>query len=76
MTEPGTEAETEAPPETRTDDGTTSGRKLLLHYVELDSEGKPTDACLCGHVWDRVFVKHGDEVCQACVDELRRREQG
>ena len=48
------------------------------HYVELDAEGKPTDQCLCGHLWDQVFINnHPDAgICQACIDELRRRGHG
>jgi len=47
------------------------------HIVELDDEGRPTDQCLCGHLWDRAFVKHDPEggICQECVEELRRRGQ-
>ena len=46
-------------------------RQLLRHIVKLDEEGKPLDECLCGHVWDRAFIEHGDEICQKCVDIMR-----
>ena len=48
-------------------------RNLVRHIVELDAEGKPSDQCLCGHIWDRVFVPHGDDICQECVDIARKR---
>ena len=44
------------------------GKKLMRHIVKLDENGKPSDECLCGHVWDKVFLSHGDEICQKCVD--------
>lgn len=63
-------------PETSTTSGT--GTPLLRHIVELDAQGNPTDKCLCGHLWDRVFLKQDPDagICQECVDELRRRKQG
>ena len=60
----------------RLDDGTGSKHANLRHYVELDSEGRPTYACLCGYLWDRVHVQHNGQICQECVDELRRRGHG
>ena len=58
---------------TKTDTGQGKGRKLMRHIVALDDQGRPTDTCLCGHLWDRVFLPHGEEICQACVDELKRK---
>jgi len=51
---------------------------MLRHIVELDAQGNPTDKCLCGHIWDRVFLRHDPSVgiCQECVDELKRRGLG
>lgn len=56
--------------------GPVTGRKLVRHIVKLDKEGTPTDHCLCGHLWDQVHVKQNGEICQECVDELRRIEGG
>jgi hypothetical protein len=63
--------------ETRTlpKQSTGQGKARLRHYVELDHEGKPTDQCLCGYLWDQLHVQHNGEICQACVDEMRRRGQ-
>lgn len=71
-----TETETTTETKPKLDDGTGTGDGLMRHIVELDAEGKPTDQCLCGHLWDRVFLKHGTEICQKCVDELKRRGHG
>ena len=70
------ETETLTKPDLSTGSG--SGKALLRHFVELDTEGKPTDQCLCGHIWDRVFLNNDPDadVCQACLDELRRRGHG
>lgn len=67
--------EQETRPEVKPGGGT--GKARVRHYVELDAEGRPTDECLCGYIWDRVFVKHDPDagICQECVDELRRRQQ-
>lgn len=46
------------------------------HIVELDAQGQPTDKCLCGYLWDQVFVSHNGEICQECIDELKRRGLG
>lgn len=61
---------------TKTQPSATSGtgNALKRHLVELDAKGQPLDTCLCGHVWDRVFLEHGDEICQACADESKRRK--
>ncbi|MDC3379483.1 hypothetical protein OAX78_04295 [Planctomycetota bacterium] len=58
--------------------GAGTGNKIgnLRHYVELDKAGKPTDQCLCGHLWDRLHVRHNGDICQPCVDELKRRGHG
>lgn len=46
-----------------------NGNKLMRHIVALNPEtGEPSDTCLCGHVWDKVFLAHGDEICQVCVE--------
>ena len=58
------------------DNGTGSKNANQRHYVEIDREGKPTDKCLCGHLWDRLHVQHNGEICQKCVDELKRRGHG
>jgi hypothetical protein len=65
------EDQTQTLPELSTGSGQRKAR--LRHIVKLDAAGKPTDACLCGYLWDRVFVAHNGEICQACVDEMRRR---
>ena len=64
--------------DTKTQQDTTQSqdRKGQTHYVELDSKSQPTDKCLCGYIWDRVFISHNGEICQECVDELKRRGQG
>ena len=53
-------------------------RRRPRHYVELDARGRPTDQALCGYLWDQLHVPNDPEagVCQACVDELRRRGHG
>lgn len=63
--------------ETLTEEKTSTGqgKARLRHYVELDQEGKPTDQCLCGYLWDQLHVQHNGTICQECVDELRRRQQ-
>lgn len=60
--------------ETETEQQTTREPALLRHIVELDEDGQPADKCLCGHLWDRVFVNAGP-VCEECLKELRRRER-
>ncbi len=55
------------------------------HYVEnkaFDPDNpeaattfEPGDTTLCGKPWDRLFVKHNGEICQECLDELKRRGQ-
>ena len=62
--------------DTKTEETTGTRRTLVRHIVELDEHGKPTDKCLCGHLWDVFPIPHGGEICQKCVDELRRRGQG
>ena len=47
-------------------------KDLLRHIVKLDENGEPLDQYLCGHIWDKVFLKHGESICQDCVDELRK----
>jgi hypothetical protein len=37
-------------------------KQLLRHIVELDKDGNPLDECLCGHIWDKVFLKHGEDI--------------
>jgi len=54
----------------------TKPKELQRHIVELDDDLNPSDLCLCGHIWDRVFLKHGESICQDCVDELKRRNNG
>jgi hypothetical protein len=54
--------------------GTTNAR--LRHVVELDAQGQPKDAALCGYLWDQLHVPHNGAMCQECVDELRERGQG
>lgn len=36
----------------------------------------PAETTLCGKSWDRFNVKHNGQICQACVDEQRRRHRG
>jgi len=50
----------------------TTAKKLLKHIVELKN-GQPTDKCLCGYIWDRVFLPLDGELCQECADEVKRR---
>ncbi len=45
----------------------------LRHYVKLDEDGSPMDEALCGYIWDRLHVQHNGNICQECVDELRKR---
>jgi len=56
----------------RAEPSTGQGQALKRHIVKLDAEGQPSDACLCGHIWDRVFLPHGEEICQECVDIARK----
>lgn len=56
----------------RAEPSTGQGQALKRHIVKLDAEGQPLDQCLCGHVWDRVFLPHGEEICQECVDIARK----
>lgn len=51
------------------------GRELVRHIVKLDANGNPLDECLCGYVWDRVFLSHGKEICQECVEILKRNQR-
>ena len=61
--------------DTETVPSTTTGKKNanLRHYVKLDEDGAPMDEALCGYIWDRLHVKHNGNICQECVDELRKR---
>lgn len=65
---------------------TTTGQGTLRprHYVEnmdfnptknglSEAPFKPGEKTLCGALWDRLNVEHNGAICQACVDELRRR---
>lgn len=38
---------------------------ILRHIVELNADGTPKDKCLCGHIWDRVFITDGP-LCDEC----------
>ena len=60
--------ECEAPPEAPT--------ARPRHVVERKPDGSYHDRALCGYLWDRVEVAHNGEVCQECVDELRKRGLG
>lgn len=58
-------------------------KKPPRHYVEnargdRDPLGpfEPAQTTLCGKPWDRLFVKHNGEICQDCIDELKRRGHG
>ena len=55
----------------RAEPSTGQGQALMRHIVKLDDQGAPSDECLCGHVWDRVFLGHSEEICQECVDIQR-----
>jgi len=61
--------------ETQVETTTTKRNARKRHIVELDKDGKPTDKCLCGYLWDRVFVTHDPAagVCEECLEEHRRR---
>ena len=44
------------------------------HIVEFDKVTKqPQDVTLCGEPWDRLNPGHNGAICQACVDEQKRR---
>lgn len=79
------EAVNEASPELSHGSGNPNAR--LRHYVEnLDHQPekkgaskvpfKPKNRALCGYEWDQLFVPQNGSICQACVDELKRRGQG
>lgn len=51
----------------------TMAKRLQQHIVELDKNGQPSDKCLCGYIWDRVFLKPEADICQECKDEVIRR---
>jgi len=58
---------------TRAEPSTGSTNTLLRHLVLLDPvTGEPSDRCLCGHIWDAVFIAHGEEICQKCVEESKK----
>ena len=61
--------------ETQPQLGTGGGLVKPVHIVALVA-GKPADQALCGYLWDRIHVQHNGEICQECVDELRRRGRG
>ncbi len=70
------EADTKTLPKT----SNTSGTKEPRHIVENRDFGgepkaafNPEDKTLCGKLWDRLNVQHNGEICQACVDEMRKR---
>lgn len=69
----GDQVKTLPRPETKTPGGT--GQIFPRHFVELDHLGNPMDETLCGKPWDRLFVRHNGEICQDCVDEMRKRDK-
>lgn len=67
-----------ATPDTTTQIRTTSGTPRLRHILEKGPDGKPSDKCLCGYLWDIFPIKHDPEagICEKCVAEYERREGG
>lgn len=62
--------ETKTTPELTTGSGTVRPR----HLVEFDREtDEPQERTLCGELWDRLNPGHNGAICQACVDEQKRR---
>jgi len=62
-----------------------SKRPLLRHIVEREvvgvnehgiTYGEPNLTALCGYVCKIYPIPHGPDICQACVDEQRRRARG
>ena len=64
---------TEVQPKPTTGNRTPNAR--VRHYVALDPQGRPTDKALCGFEWDQLHVPNNGTICQACVDEMRKRER-
>ena len=72
------ETETETITKPKLHDGSGNDDERLRHIVEkkrpnTDSRGFKKIA-LCGAQVRDVHVKQNGEICQACVDELKRRE--
>ena len=68
---------TQTETKSETSRGTGNPNRRLRHYVHLDENNEnPRDETLCGLPWDQLHVPHNGEVCQECVDELKRRGHG